>query len=74
MTRLSTVVNRCKVIPMSKASASEGQTLRQTQIRMGDDLRKEIDEYRDRVKRDSGLEVAFSTAVRTLIRKGLEVA
>ena len=47
---------------------------KQTQVRMGSSLLTRIDEYRARIKREKGLEVAFSTAVRTLIEKGLEVA
>jgi hypothetical protein len=47
---------------------------KQTQIRMDVKLRRRIDQYRAKIRRDSGFEVPFSTAVRTLIEKGLEVA
>lgn len=46
----------------------------QTQIRMGVTLRKRIDGYRERIKREQGLEIPFSAAVRTLLEKGLDVA
>jgi transposase len=47
---------------------------RQQQIRMDDALKARIRGYQQQVHRDTGLEVSFSSAVRSLIEKGLEAA
>jgi len=48
---------------------------RQQQIRMDDDLKDRINKYREKLMvEERGLEVSFSSAVRSLIEKGLEAA
>ena len=47
---------------------------RQHQIRMDDGLKVRIRKYQQRVECVTGLEVSFSSAVRSLIEKGLEAA
>lgn len=47
---------------------------RQQQIRMDDALKDRILTYQQKVEKDTGLEVSFSSAVRSLIEKGLEAA
>ena len=44
----------------------------QQQVRMDDDLKARIRKYQQQVGKDTGLEVSFSSAVRSLIEKGLE--
>ena len=56
----------------SSDKSSSGK--RQHQIRMDDGLKDRIRKYQQRVERDTGLEVSFSSAVRSLIEKGLEAA
>lgn len=47
---------------------------RQQQIRMDDDLKARIRDYQQKVQKETGLEVNFSTIVRTLIEKALDAA
>jgi len=47
---------------------------RQQQIRMDDDLKERVNAYREKLEREKDLEVSFSSAVRSLIEKGLEAA
>jgi hypothetical protein len=44
----------------------------QHQIRMDDALKKRIMKYQERVQRDTGIAVSFSSVVRLLLDKGLE--
>ena len=44
---------------------------KQTQIRMSDVLKSRIRKYQATVRRETGLQISFSTAVRALIEKGL---
>jgi hypothetical protein len=45
----------------------------QNQIRMDDALRQRIRKYQQKLEKATGLEVSFSSTVRLLIEKGLEV-
>lgn len=45
---------------------------RQQQIRMDDHLKSRIRKYQEKVQVETGLEVNFSTIVRTLIEKTLD--
>jgi hypothetical protein len=47
---------------------------RQQQIRMDDDLKERVNGYREKLEKEKDLEVSFSSAVRSLIEKGLEAA
>lgn len=48
------------------------QSKQQQQIRMDDALKDRIRDYQKKVHSQTGLEVSFASAVRTLIEKGLE--
>ncbi len=47
---------------------------KQTQVRMSDALKAKIRTYQQQVHKDTGFTISFSTAVRTLIERGLEAA
>ena len=57
-----------------KRQSNKANGKRQQQIRMDDALKDRIRKYQQKVERDTGLEVSFSSAVRSLIEKGLEAA
>jgi len=45
----------------------------QVQFRMGEDLERRVNGYRNNLSKELGIEVTFSTAVRSLIERGLKV-
>jgi hypothetical protein len=45
----------------------------QVQFRMNEDLSRRVNGYRANLSRELGIEVTFSTAVRSLIERGLKV-
>lgn len=47
---------------------------KQNQIRMTDDLKDRIHKHQEKLRKETGLQVNFSEAVRALIEKGLEEA
>jgi hypothetical protein len=58
-------------IKMKKNSSSSSKK-QQNQIRMDDELKDRIRKYQQKVMKSTGLEVSFSSAVRSLIEKGLD--
>jgi hypothetical protein len=45
----------------------------QTQIRMSLDLKERIRKYQAKLRKETGVEITFTTAVRALLEKGLTV-
>ena len=58
----------------TKQSLPQDNSKHQQQIRMDESLKTRIREFQARMRKATGLEVTFASAVRTLIKKGLEVA
>jgi hypothetical protein len=61
-----------KKAPPSTSPSSSAK--RQSQIRMDDDLKGRIATYQHKLHKDTGIEVSFASAVRSLIERGLEAA
>lgn len=57
-----------------KRQPNKNNGKRQQQIRMDDDLKARINEYREGLEKEKGLEISFSSATRSLIEKGLEAS
>jgi hypothetical protein len=75
--RLTGMASGSKARANGKAAAkvvTDSARLRQTQLRMSDELKDRIHEYQEQVKKKTGFEITFSVAVRTLIERGLEVS
>jgi hypothetical protein len=75
--QLRLVVHRRRLLGMrngSKAKVPEDDRQKQTQVRMSDALKARIRKYQQKIHKDTGFTISFSTAVRTLIERGLDEA
>jgi hypothetical protein len=56
---------------VKKKSTPSANAKRQSQIRMDDALKARIATYQAKLHKDTGIEVSFASAVRSLIERGL---
>ena len=51
---------------------TDGSNKSQNQVRMDEDLKARIRKYQQQIEKTTGLEISFSSAIRSLTEKGLE--